>query len=267
MRALGVWPVLVFVLGVMLRADTNSTQSTPVYSAESVVNAADNRPGTLAPNTIATVYGTGLAYGTKALTADDIRGGVLPTALPGTDVRVMIGGYPANLYYVSPTQINFLVPANLLPGKTSLRLVIDGLLGPSIPLQLTSTSPALFQLDEHNAVATLGNGSVITPAAPARPGDVVVLYATGLGETTPPVIYSQLPIAAAGLKQIRDFKVLLDGVAVLSEAVVYAGIAPGFAGLYQINVRLPLGTSANPELRIGIGDALSRPDLRLPVQP
>jgi uncharacterized protein (TIGR03437 family) len=267
MRALGVWPVVVFILGVMLRAEMNSAQSTPVYTADSIVNAADNQSATLAPNTIATVYGTGLAYGTKALTADDIRGGVLPTALPGTDVRILIGGYPANLYYVSPTQINFLVPANLIPGKTTFRLVIDGLLGPSIPLQLTSASPALFHLDEHNAVTTLGNGTVITPAAPARPGDIVVLYATGLGETTPPVIYSQLPITAASLKQIRDFKVLLDGAAVDSDAVAYAGIAPGFAGLYQINVRLPLGTSANPALRIGIGDALSRPDLRLPVRP
>src|SRR5207302_8911426 len=100
-----------------------------------------------------------------------------------------------------------------------------------------------------------------------RPGDIVVLYATGLGETTPPVIYGQLPTAAASLKQIRDFKVLLAGVAVDADAVAYAGIAPGFAGLYQINVRLPQSVTANPELRIGMGDALSRPDLRLPVQP
>src|SRR5207302_7350226 len=123
MRALGVLPVVVFVLGMKLHAGTNHTQSAPVYSAESIVNAADNQTGTLAPNTIATVYGAGLAYGTRALTADDIRGGVLPTALPGTDVRVIIGGLPANLYYVSPTQINFLVPANLLPGKTTFKLV------------------------------------------------------------------------------------------------------------------------------------------------
>ena len=93
-------------------------QAAPSYSAASIVNAADNLAGPLAPNTIATIYGTGLAYGTKWLTPDDIRGGVLPTVLPGTGVRILVGGVLANLYYVSPLQINFLVPPNLLPGAS-----------------------------------------------------------------------------------------------------------------------------------------------------
>ena len=67
-------------------------QAAPSYSAASIVNAADNLAGPLAPNTIATIYGTGLAYGTKWLTPDDIRGGVLPTVLPGTGVRILVGG-------------------------------------------------------------------------------------------------------------------------------------------------------------------------------
>src|SRR5882757_1529073 len=56
-------------------------QAKPSYSAASIVNAADSLAGPLAPNTIATIYGTGLAYGTKWLTADDIRAGLLPTVL------------------------------------------------------------------------------------------------------------------------------------------------------------------------------------------
>src|SRR5882762_2389531 len=141
-------------------------QAAPSYSAASIVNAADNLPGPLAPNTIATIYGTGLAYGTKWLTADDIRGGILPTVLPGTGVRILVGGVPANLYYVSPLQINFLVPPNLLPGGSGVQVVIDGMGGPVIPIQLAAAAPALFQLDAQNAVTTRDDGSAITPNKP-----------------------------------------------------------------------------------------------------
>ena len=87
--------VLAFVT--LLLAGT--LQAKPSYSAASIVNAADNLAGPLAPNTIATIYGTGLAYGTKWLTADDIRAGLLPTVLPGTGVRIKVGGIPARLEY------------------------------------------------------------------------------------------------------------------------------------------------------------------------
>jgi uncharacterized protein (TIGR03437 family) len=239
----------------------------PVYSAAGLVNAADNQVGSLAPNTIATLYGRFLARGTKALSPDDVRGGVLPTVLPGTGVRVLVGGLPANMYYVSPGQINFLVPPVLLPGKVNLQLVIDGLAGPSVPVELPPASPALFQLDLENAVATRPDGSVVTPESPARPGDIVILYATGLGQTTPPIVYNQLPASAAWLRQKADFLLTLDGTRLAADCILYAGIAPGFAGLYQINVALPDWTGQNPEIRIGLGDALSMPGLRLPVQP
>ena len=237
----------------------------PSYSAAGIVNAADNLSGPLALNTIATIYGTGLAYGTKWLTVDDIRGGVLPTVLPGTGVRILVGGVLANLYYVSPFQINFLVPPNLLPGGSGVQVVIDGLSGPLIPIQLTAAAPALFQLDAQNAVTTRDDGSAITPDKPAKPGDIVILYATGLGQTVPPVQYCELPTRAAPLKQLADLKVVLDGTAIDAINIAYAGVAPGFAGLNQVNIKLPASTGLNPEIRIGFGDQLSKPGLKLPV--
>jgi uncharacterized protein (TIGR03437 family) len=66
---------------------------------------------------------------------------------------------------------------------------------------------------------------------------------------------------------MSDFVVLLDATAVPSGTVTYAGVAPGFAGLYQINMVLPSSTGANPELRIGLADSISPAGLRLPVQP
>jgi uncharacterized protein (TIGR03437 family) len=240
-------------------------QAGPSYSAASIVNAADNLAGPLAPNTIATIYGTGLAYGTKWLTPDDIRGGLLPTILPGTGVRILVGGVLANLYYVSPLQINFLVPPNLLPGASDVQVVIDGLSGPLIPIQLAAVAPALFQLDAQNAVTTRDDWSAVTPDKPLKPGEDVILYVTGLGQTVPPVQYCELPSHAAPLKQLADLKVVLDGIVVDASSITYAGIAPGFAGLYQVNLTLPASTSSNPEIRIGFGDQLSKPGLKLPV--
>ncbi len=251
----------------LLLLGSSAARAAPAYSAAGIVNAGDNQPGFLAPNAIGTIYGTGLAYGTKVLTPDDIRGGVLPNVMPGTGVRVLIGGVLANVFYVSPLQINFLVPPSLVPGPSTFQIVLDGTAGPEIPIQIASAAPALFQLDSQNAVATRADGSLISPDKPAHPGDDVVLYATGLGQTVPPVLYGEVPARAAPIKQLANFKVLLDGAAVDAGAIAYAGLAPGFAGLYQINVKLPDSTGSTPEIRIGVGDQIGKAGLKLPVQP
>jgi uncharacterized protein (TIGR03437 family) len=66
---------------------------------------------------------------------------------------------------------------------------------------------------------------------------------------------------------LSDFQVLLDGNPVDPGNIAYAGIAPGFSGLYQINVALPATTGSNPEIRIAIGPAVSLAGLHIPVQP
>ena len=256
--------VAALALGSPLPGDVNDA---PTYTAAGIVNAADNQPGPLAPNTLASLYGVRLSYVTASISPDDIVGGVLPTVLPGTGVHVIVSNLPATIYYVSPDQINFLVPANLLPGKSIVQVVLDGHSGPAVAITLAAASPALFQLDAQNAVAVRPDGSVITPQAPAKPGEIVLLYATGLGQTLPPVPYGQLFYQAAPLDQLADFKLVLDGATAESGAVAYAGIAPGFAGLYQINVILPESTKANPEIQIGFGKELSKSGIHLPVEP
>jgi len=243
-----------------LCADKPRPRETPAYSSAGVVNAADYQPA-LSPNAIGSLYGKGLAYTTESITSDDIRDGILPTVLPGTGVRVLIGAIPATIYYVSPTQINFLVPSILLPGRVNLQLVLDGLAGPSVPIELAAAAPALFP------VATRADWSLITPESPAKPGDIVILYATGLGDTVPPVIYNQVPKSAAWLKRVAEFRVLFDGMEAHRSDVLYTGIAPGFAGLYQINVVVPADTRANPEIQLKLGDAISAPGQRLALQP
>ena len=243
------------------------TPTGPVYTAAGLVNAASNTAGPLAPNTLATLYGTGLAFATRAITAEDIRANTLPTTLPGTGVRVLVANQPANLYYVSPTQINFLIPNNLIPGKFELQVLLDGRAGPGIAITLADSSPELFAQGDRIVIAAKTDGSFASVDAPARPGEIVVLYATGLGRTIPDLPANRIATAAAVLERIADFRVFLNGLAVDPKAILYAGLVPGFGGLYQINLRLPDPLPADPEIRIGFLEPTSVPGVRIAAKP
>ena len=162
-------PLVLLSAGCLLAADKPAPRVAPYYSAASIVNAADNQSGQLAPNLIVTVYGTNLAYGTAAITQNYSFGGTLPTVLGASETQVYVDDYPADLYYVSPTQVNFLVPPNLITDRVSVRVTVDSLTGPAISVLLGPAAPGLFQLDSVNAVATFVDGSVVTPQAPGAP--------------------------------------------------------------------------------------------------
>lgn len=246
-------------------ADTTSTPGAPVYTAASIANSAANVAGFYTPNSFLSIYGQNLAYVTKAIGVNDIKGGTLPIVLTGTGVIVLLNNQPADMYYVSPTQVNVLIPTSLVPGPVIVQLGNDGLYGPPIKIMLTSAAPVLFQSDATTAIATHGNGPVVTAASPAHPGEIVVFYATGLGATSPPPILNQIPQAAARIIQ-SGFRVLLNGSDIDPNLVQYVGVTPGFAGLFQINVQLPHDAPVNPEVRIGFGSDLSPAGISLPVK-
>ncbi len=260
------WVLAALAFGQLLASESGKREA-PSYTAASVVNAATNLSGVLAPNTIATLYGTGLSYTTRAVSTDDIGSGVLPLVLPGSGVRVSIGEAPAHIYYVSPTQVNFLVPGNLSPGPAEMQLTLDGRAGPAVKIQLASAAPALFKWGEKWIVACRADGSGITSEVPARPGEIIILYATGLGRTTPNPRSGELPKQAAPLEKLSDFRVLLNGDEIPAGRILYAGVAPGYAGLYQINLQLPDSLSANPEIRLRLGDEMSPAGGSLPAAP
>ncbi len=231
----------------------------PCYSADTVINIASGAAGALAPNTLVALYGTNLSFDPpRAVTAADITAGLLPTALPGVGVQVLVGGvYPAQLYLVSPGQINFLLPSITSVGDVTIRVFRDGAYGPALKVQLAAAAPALFRLEPGVALVSRFDYSLVTPAAPAKPGEWVILWATGMGAVTPPLPfpYGMLPTRPAWIQHPEQFSVLLDGVAVSSERIAYAGLAVGYAGLYQVNLKLPLDTPLDPEIRLSMGDS------------
>jgi uncharacterized protein (TIGR03437 family) len=236
----------------------------PAYTVSSLLNAASGESGPFSPNTIVSLYGQGLSYETVSLGGAD--GSYLPEHLQGAGTYVLVNSQPAGLFYVSPTQVNFLLSSGALPGPAIVQVVRDGLAGPPVTIHLSEASPGLFQLDPDYVIATRPDGSVITPKNPAAGGEIVILYATGLGRTAPLPADREIPSEAAPLTRLAEFQVVIDGKPLPAADVLYAGVAPRFAGLYQLNVRLPGVLGPDPEITVGYAGAMSAFGVRLPAR-
>ena len=236
----------------------------PSYSAASIVNSGNYAPGPFAPNSIVTVFGTGLSRSSQQLTAGDIVGGYLPTELNFT--RVYVDNFPAPLFYVSDSQINFLVPGNHLAGTMKIRVASEGNTGPEVTLPVVDAAPALFVLAGGYAIATHADNSLVSPDSPAHAGEIIVVYATGLGQTAPNPATGEIPQYAAPIVALRSLQLSLGGVAVDPGLIKYAGLTPMSAGLYQINVEVPGNPGTDPEVRVTIAGQSSPAGLKLAIR-
>jgi uncharacterized protein (TIGR03437 family) len=204
-----------------------------------VLNGASNQPG-IVPGSWATLYGTSLSTVTDSWDKY-IVDGKYPTTFDG--VTVTVGGQPAYLSYMTPTQINFIVPD---VGSGTQQVVVKNSVGTSAAFDatVTTTGPAFFLWPNNQAVATSINYAFLAESgtfpgattAPAKPGDVVVLWGTGFGPTDPadPVgeetpskgTYSTTALPTVTLKKIPV-------------KVYGAALAGGDGGLYQIAIQVP----------------------------
>jgi uncharacterized protein (TIGR03437 family) len=268
--------LLIFLLccllcGGRVRAATTAAPNGPFFTAAGIVQAATQTAGALAPNAIATIYGMNLSWTTHAVTAADLNGGTLPTSLDG--VSVYVQGLLSNLLYVSPTQINFLIPYELTAPTVQVLVARQGIAGPfgptgapSVIIQLGTTAPGFFEWDGNHAVAQHANGTLITSTAPAQAGEIIVLYATGLGRTVPDSNSGSIPTRAATILYASKMLMLLNGIPQPQANIYYAGVTPGFAGLYQINFRLPDVLPSNPDIQVMIGTQISPPAVQLQTE-
>lgn len=238
----------------------------PFYTSASIVNASDYSPGPFAPSSVLSLFGTNLAWTTEAVTPETLAAGGLPSQLAAT--VVCVDNVPVPLLYVSPTQINFLVPSEQIAGDVTVTVVRQGRNGPAVSITLVDTAPALFVMDGGFAVAQDWNTNytLMTSDAPAHVGDTVVLYATGLGHTLPKWASGAVAQSAAYITSIASMQLLLDGVAIDPRLVLYAGVTPGYCGLYQINFTIPAGAGTNPEIRVQIGTEISISSIKLAVE-
>ncbi|MGB9458235.1 MAG: SBBP repeat-containing protein [Bryobacteraceae bacterium] len=204
-------------------------------AANSLVNAASYVPGLPFAGGLATLFVDGLKGVDGIVTA---TGSPLPTTLAGVSVKV--GGELAPILAVASLpgggqQINFQVPLDRgLGSHVSLQfpaLEIDAG-GIATFTAALPAAPGIFTLaDGSAAVQHAADFSLVTPANPVVPGEILVIYATGLGPYTP----GQTGIPTLGPVALDDGIVPQVFLAGLSCTVLYAGPAPGYVGLDQIN--------------------------------
>lgn len=219
-----------------------------------VVNAGSYAPITapVAPGELITLFGTGLAPATLVST-----GGLpFPTSLGG--VQVLVNNTPAPIYYVSSSQLSVIVPYGLASNTTGLAQIqvnSNGTFSNTVTLYATDALPGIFTQNQNgigSAAALHADGSLVTSKSPAQAGEYVSIYLTGLGTVSPTVTDGSLgpgnPLSYAdqylnGYTQ-QIFQVNFNDYTNFLFAtgnVTYAGLAPGLAGLYQLNVQIPTG--------------------------
>lgn len=254
-------PRSILVLAVLVSRVCSA--QTPAYTAADIVNASDYSPGPFAPNSVLSIFGSNLSWYTAAFGQSQPVDSV-PTYLGG--VEVYVGSAPAPLLYVSSTQINFLIPATASPGTVAVRVVRESDTGPTVTVTLTNGAPALFDDGTGFAIATHLDGTLLNDASPAQPGEVIVVYATGLGRTNPNPEPGEIPTGAATIQMLSTLTISLEGVPLPSGFIYYAGATPNFAGLYQLNIQIPPDVSADPVIQVSIGAQATSGSLKIAVQ-
>jgi len=219
----------------------NSGLSTvPSIASSGVMNGASFAPG-MVPNSWITIYGANLSS-TNDNWDKSIVNGILPATLDG--VSVSVGGKPAYINYVSPGQINAVAP-DVGAGLWSVTVANSN--GTSAPASVVSqtSGPGFFLWAGKYAVATrqdyswaVRNGTFPSATTtPAKPGDVIILWGTGFGPTT--------PAAPVGVEIPSDRTYFTSNpvrvtVGNLPALVYGTALAPGYAGLYQVAIQIPL---------------------------
>ncbi len=203
-----------------------------------VINSASFAPFTaeVSAGEFVTLFGSGLAQSTAIASS-------LPFPTTLGDVQVLVNDTPAPLYYVSAGQIAAIIPQGLNTGIARLQVVNRGVKSNAVTQFVAVTSPGVFTLSANGLGAGAvehANGSVVTADKPARPGETLAVFVSGLGPVTPTVADGAAGPIDTLSRVISTLVVRVNGVAA---TISYKGLAPYLAGLYQVNFEVPAGAA------------------------
>jgi uncharacterized protein (TIGR03437 family) len=265
----------IILLADHIDAPVISAASRPVIPPNGVVTTSDFGGFTsIAPGSFISIYGSNLAATARGWSGSDFQGGIGPTSLDG--VSVLVGGRPAYVSYVSPSQINALVASDAALGP--MQVIVSGPTGTSDPylINIQATEPGLFApqsfqlggrqyigaLFPDNQTFVLPSGAIPgVPSRPARPGETIVLYGVGFGTVTPSYRAGTLVGAANSLISSLQFS-FGNTPATLS----YEGLVPGLTGLYQFNLVVPDVPDGTVPLTFNLGGVAGGQNLYVAVQ-
>ncbi len=232
----------------------------PVFTAQQVVNYASKQPG-VTPGGIAMITGNNLAIGiTGSVVANNGFPGRWPLTLNG--VMVKFGSYQAPIYAVSNVNnvqsVVVQVPFELPVGTTTVTITLSGGTGSASGVQVKSVQPGLFETVDptsgaHFATLARPDGSLVTTDNPAIHGEILRMFVTGIGQTS--------PVTGTNEVGIPDQSVIVDliaGVAGGGAIVTQTEYATGAIGVYIISFQLPPETK--PSLNVPVSLAAQKPD-------
>jgi uncharacterized protein (TIGR03437 family) len=228
----------------------------PAISPNGVISAdAFGAFTQVAPGSWIEIYGINLAKDTRSWTQADFTGNDAPTSLDGTSVT--IGGQQAFIDYISPGQVNALVPSNVPTGPQQMTLTTGAGTSAAYNITVNATEPGFLAPSSFNiggaqyVVALFTDGTYALPAGaisgvnsrPAKPGDVVTLYGVGFGPVTPSIPAGQL------VQELNMLSLPLQmQIGGLPATTPYDGLAPSYTGLYQFNITVPNAPPGNAAL-------------------
>ena len=234
----------------------------PEISSGGIVGAGLSSPPLriLSTNTIATIFGTRLAPAGTNVQADasNFVDGKVPTNLGG--VCITVDGVAARVLAVTETQVNFIVPELNRAGSLPVQVLsncgrVAELKSDPQEVEIRSTSPEFFYGQVNpggRSFVSVVDARTGQPLSAVRPGQLVSIYGTGFGATNPPTFTGELP---SGIARTADTaSVTYDGRPLDDSNVLYAGVTPGLAGVYQLNLMIPLNArNGNIPIRIRVG--------------
>jgi uncharacterized protein (TIGR03437 family) len=235
-------------------------------SIAAVTNAASNLPGAISPGEIVVLYGSGIgpAQLVKAAPGSD---GSYGTQVANTSVS--FNGIAAPMIYTWATQVAAVVPYGITGTTGQVTVTYQGQTSAGFSVSIASSAPGIFTYDASGqgpAAAINQDGiTVNTAATPTRIGDIISLYATGEGQTTPGGVDGK----AASVPYPKPNLPVTVTVGGQEAPVEYAGGAPGMvAGLMQVNVQIPPGIQTGNAVPIvlRVGDVLSQGGVTIAVR-
>jgi uncharacterized protein (TIGR03437 family) len=247
--------------GTIYRIDGSAA---PRINTSGIVNAASFATGATA-GSLETVFVSGVLANPGSVSATNIP---LPLAL--NQVSITVNGTPAPILAIANAngreQVNFQMPFEIAGQSTASVIVsLNNIASPVANVTVAELQPAIYSSDGTQAVVVHNaDYSLVTPAKPLVAGEYAFVYASGLGRV------ANQPATGAGAPKVAPFATTQSNVTArlggISADVQFAGLAPGFVGVYQVNFRVPSGVpSGQQDLVLSIG-GINSPTLKAPVQ-
>jgi uncharacterized protein (TIGR03437 family) len=224
----------------MYSTDLSTQAPAPLVGAGGLLSAASfMAPYGISPGEAISIFGLNFS-------ADTVSAPSLPLPPQLEDTQIQIAGRAAPLLFSSNQQVNAVLPLDIAPDNGYSAIAIRGAkISVPTPVTITHTNPAVYTINsagtgQAHAYKSLSSGLLILADAahPASPGDVLVVYATGLGAVDSAIAAGS---AAPVDHLVKGTEVIGASIGGLDAPIAFAGLAPGFSGLYQVNLTVPAG--------------------------